>query len=355
MEANRKEIHELYVLCRLLGQGAINNGLADGTSGTPVPVAAVVRQESDGPHRYVVEGDVVNVPGAGRFTRTEFAAVADGLLGLLSNSGNELDISAFVPFLEKAGIREWSASTQDRTHLHVAFWHPDAPLVGLRVQGRLCGYTPLLSGGRAANLKWEQTGVRFSHPAVLKINGSGDPDSVAEVARRMLYIESLGGAFKYADVCDRVFRSNLLMIDTNLPRILAAMLQTLHLDNVSRTSELVAMLAERNPLKMKAELVEKHGFYAYKVRSLLLAAAWGMRPAKIYDGTPSAIAGYVMADAQGALLLYTRAEEETFGRYLVEHTRLEKGSPEADKFGLLERENGNYYMKLNLHIGLLKR
>lgn len=34
-----------------------------------------------------------------------------------------------------------------------------------------------------------------------------------------------------------------------------------------------------NPLKIKDELITKHGFYEYKVKELLLALAMGLRPA----------------------------------------------------------------------------
>lgn len=354
-EANRNEIHEVYVLCRILGEGALAMGQADGSAGKKVPVALVERQENDGKRRYLIEGDEVLVEGRGRYPKSDFSAAADYLLDCLRQSKDETDISQLEPFFDAVGISDLCAVTQDRTHLHIALWHPDAPLVGIRIQGRLCGYAPLLSGGRTSNIKWEQTGIRFSQPAVHKINFTEDPESVAEVVRRILYIESVGGVFKYADVCDRIFRSNLLMIDTNLPRILATMVRALHMDNVSRVSDLITMLEETNPLKMKSELVSKHDFYGHKVRQFLLAAAWGMRPTKTYDGTPSAISGYVMADGQGGLLLFTRAEEQVFARYLVAHTRLETGSPDADKYGLLERENGAYYLKLNLRVGFSKR
>lgn len=355
LEANRNEIHEVYTLCRILGQGFVAMGQADGGTGMNVPVALVERQDYDGKRRFLIEGDNVLAEGRGYFPRQDFVAAADYLLDCLLLSKDDTDISRLQPFFDTVGIGDLCATTQDRTHLHIALWHADAPLLGIRIQGRLCGYTPLLSGGRTANLKWEQTGVRFSHPAVHKINATDNPDSVAEVVRRILYIESMGGVFKYADVCDRIFRSNLLMIDTNLPRILAAMVRALHLDNMNRMPDLIAMLEEKNPLKMKSELVSKHGFYGHKVRQFLLAAAWGMRPAKTYDGTPSAISGYVMVDGQGGLLLFTRAEEQTFADYLVAHTKLETGSPDADKYGLLERENGAYFLKLNLRVGFSKR
>ena len=47
--------------------------------------------------------------------------------------------------------------------------------------------------------------------------------------------------------------------------------------------------------------------------------------------------------------------QKEFADFLFQNSRLEKGSTEKDKYGYLERENGVYYFKLNLKIGLLKR
>lgn len=77
---------------------------------------------------------------------------------------------------------------------------------------------PLLDGGRTANLKLEQSGVKFAVPTVNKVNAL--PESPTEVAERMMMIERLGGVLKYADVADRVFRCNLLMIDLHFPACL---------------------------------------------------------------------------------------------------------------------------------------
>ena len=54
----------------------------------------------------------------------------------------------------------------------------------------------------------------------------------------MLLIERLGGVLKYSDVADRVFRSNLLMIDLHFPRVLTEMVRIMHLDDITRISEL---------------------------------------------------------------------------------------------------------------------
>ena len=358
LEATRREANELYVLFSLLGHGTLPAGNAEGENAAEFPVAMVVRQEHNGPRRYILEGDEVHIEGTDgtrRFPREDFRAAAEWLLQTANSSSEpEFDISELEGFLDALCIYDMEAQTNDRTDLHLALWSTDAPLMGLRIQSRQGGF-PLIDGGRAANLKFEQTGIRFSAPAIHKINWSDDPENVAEVARRILYMQGLGAQFRYADVADKVFKSNLLLVDTNLPRVLATMLMALHLDGTARVDELTALVEEKNPLKLKDELVTKHGFYRHKLRQLLLAAAYGMRPTVTWNGRAGAVDGWILTDRQGGLQLYGRTNEQAFADWLFTHTRLEKGSPEADKYGLLERENGAYYLKLNLKITLTRK
>ncbi|WP_342977462.1 HpaII family restriction endonuclease, partial [Bacteroides finegoldii] len=218
---------------------------------------------------------------------------------------------------------------------------------------RLSAMNPLLDGGRAANLKLEQTGIKFATPTVNKINAL--PESPNEVAERMMMIERLGGVLKYSDVADRVFRSNLLMIDLHFPRVLTEMVRIMHLDGISRVSELTEIIKQMNPLKIKDELINKHKFYEFKIKQFLMALALGMRPAKIYTGLDSAVEGILLVDGNGDVLCYHKSEKQVMEDFLFLNTRFEKGSLEKDKYGFLERENGVYYFKLNAKIGLVKR
>ena len=203
MTATRREWSELYTFFTILSQGYLAAGTAEGTEGARLPVALVQRQEHDGTRRYVIGAEEIHIQGTEideRFPREDFATVADMILEALSTVHDE-EIEApegVEGFLNAVRIYDLEAMTDDRTDLYVAFWHPEAPLVGLRIYSRLCATDPLLDGGRTANLKMEQTGIRFSQPAVYKINYTDDPDNPAEVARRMLYIESMGGIFKYS-------------------------------------------------------------------------------------------------------------------------------------------------------------
>lgn len=360
LTATRREWNELYVLFSLLAKGCLALGDEEGKPVRVLPVAAIIRKEHDGERRYMVEEEDILVKGENReerFPREDFATVADMILGVLKKGGDtEIEAPEGVEgFLDALNIYDMEAVTEDRTDLHIIFHDESFPPMGFRIYSRLCGMTPLLDGGRTANLKLEQSGIRFSQPAVNKINYTEDPDNPNEVARRMMYIESVGGILKYNDVADKIFRSNLSLIDLNIGRVLAEMVRTMHLDNVYRIDELTAIIEDRNPLKIKEELIRKHLYYRHKIKEFLLALAMGMRPTKQYDGRDSAIDGFVMVDAKGEMLCYRKTERQVFADFLFTHTRLEKGQPDKDKYGYLERENRVYYLKLNLKVGFVKK
>lgn len=370
--ATKRELGELYAFFRLLADGTVAFGTPDVRKNMAKswPVALVQREEHDGTRRYYIEGEKVRLVGGtvgkdGAFTsggkeeqcfpREDFKDAAELILHLLKTaSGDEIEVSeGLEAFLDAVGIYDLEAKTDDRTDFYVAFHHPDAPLTGFTVRCRLAPMNPLLDGGRTANLKLEQSGVKFAVPTVNKVNAL--PESSTEVAERMLLIERLGGILKYADVADRVFRCNLQMIDLHFPRMLAEMVRAMHLDGIVRVSELTEHIKAMNPLKIKDELINKHGFYEFKMKQFLLALALGMRPAKIYNGTDSAVEGMLLVTVDGEVLCYHKSERAVFANFLYRNTRLEKGSVDKDKYGFLERENGVWYFKLNVKIGLMKR
>lgn len=371
--ATKRELGELYTFFRLLADGFVSLGTPEASKDETArwPIALIQRVEHDGARRYYVEKAEIRIVSGqlskdGAFTplpelekrtfpREDFGSAAELILHLLKSvSGDEVEVSeGLEAFLDAVNIYDLEAKTEDRTDLSIAFWHTDAPLAGFCVRCRLSPMNPLLDGGRTANLKLEQTGVKFAVPTVNKVNAL--PESPTEVAERMMMIERLGGVLKYADVADRVFRSNLLMIDLHFPRLLAEMVRLMHLDGITRVSELTERIKEVNPLKIKDELIQKHGFYEFKMKQFLLALALGMRPAKIYNGTDSAVEGMLLTDANGEVICYHQSCRKTFADFLYQNTRFEKGSLEKDKYGFLERENGTYYFKLNVKIGLIKR
>lgn len=350
-EATKKEWSELYVFFRLLAEGQVKTELQS------LKVAKVQREEHDGTRQYIIGEKEIRIIGEKidkSVPREYFAEAADAVFAALKSSSDLMVESpeGVEEFLDDIAIFDLEAKTEDRTDFHVAFYDADAPLVGFCVRSRIGGMNPLLDGGRTANLKFEMTGIKFATPTVNKVNALETPN---EVADRMMMIERLGGVLKYADVADKVFRCNLLMIDLHFPRMLAEMVRIMHLDGITKISELTERIKAVNPLKIKDELINKHVFYEYKMKQFLVALALGMRPAKIFNGTDSAVSGYLFMDGNGEITCYQKTDKKEFEDFLFNNTRLEKGDIEKDKYGYLEKENGVLYFKLNVKIGFLKR
>jgi type II restriction enzyme len=305
----------------------------------------------------VVEAEQVRIEseqGVKRIPREDFDTVAR-LVWEAVRTATEEDVTSpdgVEEFLDEVAIYDLAANTDDRTDFHVAFYAPDAPLEGVSVRSMVGRQFPLLDGGRAANFKFEQTGIKFATPTVNKINAFGDTE---DVSGRMMMIERLGGVLRFSDAADKVFRSNLGMIDLHFPRMLGEMLRLMQLDGLTKVSELTEAVKAVNPLKIKDELIHKHGYYEYKMKQFLMAVALGMRPAKLFNGSDSAVQDFLRVDGSGQVVIYRAADRATFAEFLYRNTRFEKGSTDKDKYGYLERENGVYYFKLNLKIGLAKR
>ena len=358
-DATKKEWSELYAFFRLLADGCVYAGTPEVKRNEEccLLVARVQREEHDGTRNYIIGKNEVRIWGENIdkcVPREDFGTVAELVLrALRETSGDNVTSPDGVEgFLDEVAIYDLEAKTDDRTDLKVSFYSEDAPLVGLCVRSRIGPLYPLLDGGRAANFKFEQTGIKFPSPTINKINAFGEDD---DVLGRMQMIERLGGVLKYNDVADKIFRSNLSMIDLHAGRMLGEMIRLMWLEGITKVSELTEAVKRLNPLKIKDELITKHGYYDYKVKEFLLAIAAGMRPAKVYTGIDSAIDGCLFVTGDGELLCYQRAFKQVFADFLFQNTRLEKGSTKKDKYGYLERENGVYYLKLNLKVGLMKR
>lgn len=358
-EATKREWSELYTFFHLLSDGFLHTGTPEATINEKegIPICSILREENDEPILYRISKTdvIINAqPDDIKIPRTALAEAAKLILNAIKTSAEDLVVSpdGIEEFLDQLNIYSIEAKTAERTNLTLFLWNMDMPPVGVILRSRLSKMLPLLDGGRAANLKFELTGMKFANPMISKVNAVEGPNPVTE---RMLLIDRLGGILKYADVADKVFRSNLSMFDLHFPRLLAEMLRTMHLDGLTRITDLTAAMKELNPLKIKDELINKHHYYEYKMKQFLAAAATGMRPAKIYNGAPSAIEGLILLNGDGTPLYYPAAKKAVFEEFLFLNTRFERGDLIKDHYGTLEKENGVLYFRLNAKVGLIKR
>lgn len=370
-DATKREWSELYLFFKLLADGEIRKGTSGGSPDeSPVrTVSSIVRLEQTGIRYYYLQEDHVEIfcsalpakgseeptekQAVGKALREEFGRVAVLVLTLMREEGERVEASEEIEhFLDRISLYDLRSLSQEAADMEVYFADAPETSVGCTVWSRIGNATRILDGGRTANLKLEQSGAKFSTPEVAKINALETPNTVKD---RLLLIEQLGGILKYNEAADKVFRANLAMLDLHMGRLLTEMLRVMHLEGLPRLTDLTQRIKEINPLKVKTELIEKHHYYEYKVKQLLLAAVFGMRPAKIYTGSERTPDLFILLNTDGSMSYYPVSDRNLLGEFLYRNTRLEKTSLEKDKYGSLERENGTYYFKLNLKVGFTKR
>jgi hypothetical protein len=105
---------------------------------------------------------------------------------------------------------------------------------------------------------------------------------------------------------------------------------------------------------MKYNLSKGHPFYQYKFKKFLTESALGMLPSKPWDGTADATGGYIIVREDGAVLCYHLFNRNEFENYLVKNTKFETASTSRHQFGSIYKENGKYYLKLNLQVRFIK-
>lgn len=141
------------------------------------------------------------------------------------------------------------------------------------------------------------------------------------------------------------FANNLMLIDSRMEEIIAQVLICYYRDNISDCKDIINKLEEENPLRFPNK-----GFYEFKFKKFLCSVALGMMPSKEWDGHDEANGGYIIVSSDGDVLAYHIYNRDYFEKYLLDNTKLERGSTSRHGFASLYKEDGKIYMNLNLQV-----
>lgn len=156
------------------------------------------------------------------------------------------------------------------------------------------------------------------------------------------------GRLELVEVEAEIFKSNLELIDAELPKIAAAMLANYFGKKGTTVAELTALLPDDPTLQNPPRTEE---YYQVKVKRFLEAVALGMTPATRWDGSLRANGGFIVVRDDGELACYHIHDRDEFLQYLFTNTRFESPSTTRHDYGNIERgENGEEYIKLNFQI-----
>ncbi|MEG1617095.1 MAG: HpaII family restriction endonuclease [Bacteroidales bacterium] len=354
LKANKQEWAKAYAIFRLIGAGnlAKGNRHQQPVEDENLRLLRLTRYEGEGSLKITRYSDEITAVLNGiekKIPLQRFSELADRLLLLLKGKEEEFICPEAETLLDELGIFDFNPSALEGEDFEAVFFNEKTECEEfrrIRIKSNLSNLY-LVAANRASNFKYDITQVKFSNPETNKINAIGDNETGSIL--RLDEIFRLGGKLKFTGTEGKFFLSALQLIDMQLPKLLAEMIRNFYTTDLLTVRDLTEELNRNNPFKVKDEMIEKSRVYEYKIRQFLYAAACGMKPTKTWRGN-----GYnhthLFITKKGELLSYDPNEKENFEKFLFFNTRFSLPNEDKNKFGSIEKENGQWLIKLNLEI-----
>jgi hypothetical protein len=350
MSGNKGEWSEIYAFLRLLSQGRVYaaNEKVERIDEVFYPILKIIREEQKGEiYDYYIDEDKVVVECQSRkimmIDRGILGEKADDLLNeILVNSGS-FQIEEIASFLNGIRVTKIKAPSVDTTDISMQIqdiYTNYVRNVGFSIKSEIGSAPTLLNAGKTTNFIYRVDGI--SNIQAKEINAINTRTKIQD---RMKKINEYGGKLSFSGMSHLGFRRNLIMIDSNMPEILANMLLCFYNKNIKECQELVKIVGKLDPLQYGDTML-----YEYKLKKFLCSCALGMKPAKPWDGIDEANGGYIIVKADGEILAYHIYNRNFFEQYLLDNTTFERASTGKHDYMNLYEENGEMYIKLNLQV-----
>lgn len=352
LTGNKGEWSELYAFLKLLATGRLYaadesvNKIED----TFFPIKKIFRTEyEDCEIEYVVRtemGDVeihVHSEKIRSIRQEEIRNMAlDIYAGILSGTNRAFEIDGSDTIMDCLACSKIAAPSSDKTDIRMQIHDINTgyqPICGFSIKSELGGAPTLLNASGATNFVYEVDGL--AEEDVQRINTI---DSDTKILDRIEAI-CAKGKLKFCHAKNANFASNLMLIDTYMEEIIAYILIDYYRNNAIDCKTLIHRLEDANPLGYP-----RRGFYEYKFKKFLCSVALGMMPSKEWNGRDEANGGYVIVKEDGEVVAYHLYNRDAFEAYLLNNTKLERGSTTKHGFATIYEENNKLYINLNLQI-----
>jgi len=168
-------------------------------------------------------------------------------------------------------------------------------------------------------------------------------------------------AIEFETINPKLFFLNIQLLDSELPRILAELLLLGHKHFKSKTSDLLVLIENENPIGYKQE--KGHPFYKKKLGDFLYCLATGMNSKTKWDGYNNSDFEFVFEKKNSENVSFNIYDRIRFQEYLIDNTKFElvytglsAGSSDNSQktkgtkayYERLDEEAGQYFVKLQI-------
>lgn len=350
MSGNKGEWSELYAFMKLLSQGRVYaaNEKVEKIDEVYYPILKIMREEYRGEIiDYVIQEDCIDVKLQSdtllTISRKEMDDNANKLLTEIAKHSGSFELEEIAKFANGIKVTKIKAPSSDTTDISMQIEDIHTNYVrnvGFSIKSEV-GHAPtLLNAGQTTNFVYKVHGITTKQAQ--EINAI---DTKTKIKDRIKAIKAYGGTIEFAGMNHAGFKRNLMMIDTNMPQIIGALLLYHYDEDIKECKKLVELVGERDPLQYGEAMM-----YEYKFKKFLCSCALGMKPAKMWDGLDEANGGYIIVKADGEILAYHIYNRNFFEQYLLDNTIIERASTSRHDYMSLYEENGEMYIKMNLQV-----
>lgn len=354
---NKGEWSEIYTLLKVIADKQLFAGDSNlnKIENLIFPIIKVLRDESNGTFEFSYAKDLVIIKNNNeeiRISVNEFQKQAHFLLTKLKEKTSAtFSIPEIETFINSFNSHSLKAKSTVKSDIRIVIHDQRTgtnPELGFSIKSQLGGASTLLNAGKTTNFIYKVNKLNLTVKQIKDINAI---DTRSKIKDRIGEIQKLKGKFQFENPESSVFESNLVLIDSALPKIISEILFLFFTSNSSKTPELVAEISAKNPLGYNLE--NNHPFYSYKIKRFLTDIALGMMPSKVWTGELDATGGYLVVKDDGEILCYHIYNRNEFEDYLFSNTKLETASSTRHDFGTVYEQDGQLYFKLNLQIRFL--
>lgn len=126
------------------------------------------------------------------------------------------------------------------------------------------------------------------------------------------------GDIKFYVIEPTIFKHNLILIDSGLPRIIDNLLLIMHQTGIKECRKIIVVLQESNPLKY-----EDISMYEYKLKKFLCLCALGVDPTEKWIRIDEAAGGFLLVTLENETLEFSINNRDSFEQNLLDITTFE--------------------------------
>lgn len=358
---NKGEWSEIYVLLKLLADGRIYaadsdlNKLAD----IYYPILRIIREETKGEIVEYKTGEKIAIYFNGKKTKelpsVEFKKESVDLLLKISDKKlkGAFSIAKTEKFMNSIFCYKISAPSSDKRDITMKIFDINtgySPTVGFSIKSELGSAPTLLNAGKTTNFIYK---IIHNYPDLVRETNEiyivTKKNISKDVRGRINNIINDKGCIEYYDMNNKTFKDNLVLIDSNMDKIIAETLLYYYRDGITDCDELVSKLEKENPMNFG-----NVNAYRYKFKKFLTAVALGMKPGTVWDGIDEATGGYIVVTRQGEVLAYHIYNRNYFEEYLLKNTKYDTPSTSRHEFGEVYSVEGEDFINLNFQVRFRK-